>query len=156
VYNDEYGRDWERVKAEAGAFDNIVISPGPGTPDVADDFGISAAALREADIPVLGEGEQNLGQKKYPTWILTRIFVSGMSVGICLGHQGLGSAHGGHVVRAPVPMHGRLARIRHTAKGIFHGLPADFLVRMPITAPHVRVLYRVPRKPVTTQAGLCS
>lgn len=55
VYNDEYGRDWERVKAEAGAFDNIVISPGPGTPDVADDFGISAAALREADIPVLGE-----------------------------------------------------------------------------------------------------
>jgi para-aminobenzoate synthetase len=54
VYNDECGRDWERVKAEAGEFDNIVISPGPGTPDVVEDFGISAAALREAGIPVFG------------------------------------------------------------------------------------------------------
>lgn len=74
----------------------------------------------------------------YP--ILTCVFRVVMSVGICLGHQGLGSAHGGHVVRAPVPMHGRLGRIRHTAKGIFQGLPADFLVRIRITAPHVRVL----------------
>lgn len=55
VYNDESGSDWEAVKAMVGQFDNVVISPGPGSPDVAEDFGISAGALREAGLPVLGE-----------------------------------------------------------------------------------------------------
>ena len=49
--------------------------------------------------------------------------------GICLGHQGLGHVHGGKVVRAPTPMHGRLSRIVHTGKGIFAGIPQDFAVR---------------------------
>lgn len=59
--------------------------------------------------------------------------MAAVDTGICLGHQGLGSVHGGRVKRAPTPMHGRLARIRHSARGIFKGLPPDFLVSSIVT-----------------------
>src|SRR5580765_7121051 len=73
----------------------IVISPGPGTPD---DAGVSLALLRE------------LGGK-------VPIF------GVCLGHQALGQASGGKVVRAREIMHGKTSLIHHKNIGVFAGLP---------------------------------
>jgi anthranilate synthase component 2 len=74
--------------------DRIVISPGPGRPE---DAGISVALIRE------------LGQT---TPVL----------GVCLGHQGIGLAFGGSVVRAPVPMHGKVSSVEHDGGGIFKGI----------------------------------
>jgi len=73
----------------------IVISPGPGTPA---DAGITVAAVRRwgASIPVLG---------------------------VCLGHQAIGEAYGGQVVRAGKVMHGKTSRIRHDGSELFAGLP---------------------------------
>jgi anthranilate synthase/aminodeoxychorismate synthase-like glutamine amidotransferase len=78
--------------------DGIVISPGPGTPDQA---GISLELVRAAAgrVPVLG---------------------------VCLGHQSLGQAFGGRVVRAPVPMHGKTSEIHHDGSALFRGLPNPF------------------------------
>jgi para-aminobenzoate synthetase len=76
----------------------IVISPGPGNPERAANFGISADALA-TDLPVLG---------------------------VCLGHQGLCAAEGAAIVRAPQPMHGRVSPILHTGTGLFEGLPSPF------------------------------
>lgn len=79
--------------------DRIVISPGPGTPTEA---GISIDLIRELAprIPILG---------------------------VCLGHQSLGAAFGGTVVRAPQVMHGKLSAIHHNGAGIFKDLPSPFL-----------------------------
>lgn len=79
--------------------DNIVISPGPGRPDVPADFGMCAQALREAtDVPILG---------------------------VCLGHEGLGLAHGAAVTRAREPFHGRLSQIFHDGDALFRGVPQE-------------------------------
>lgn len=48
-------------------------------------------------------------------------------MGVCLGHQAIGQAFGGKVVRAPQPLHGKLSRIRHNGESLFVGLPQDFL-----------------------------
>ncbi|HEX2051949.1 MAG TPA: aminodeoxychorismate synthase component I [Actinomycetota bacterium] len=82
-------------------FDNVVLSPGPGRPDRARDFGVCAAALRAATVPVLG---------------------------VCLGHQGIGLLSGARVEHAPEVMHGRVDRVRHTGRGLFAGLPQGFEV----------------------------
>jgi para-aminobenzoate synthetase len=93
--NDE--ATWEEI---AGwEFDNVVLSPGPGRPERAGDFGVCAEAIRRAGVPLLG---------------------------VCLGHQGLGWIAGGRVVHAPEPAHGRVATIRHTGAGLFAGIPATF------------------------------
>ncbi|WFU62688.1 anthranilate synthase component II [Bradyrhizobium brasilense] len=78
----------------------IVISPGPRTPAEA---GVSTAAIRELSgrIPILG---------------------------ICLGHQCIGSVFGGGVARARHPMHGRASPITHDGRGLFKGLPSPFYV----------------------------
>ena len=78
--------------------ERIVISPGPGTPDQA---GITLDVIRKAAgrIPLLG---------------------------VCLGHQALGQAFGGHVVRAPKVMHGKTSEIHHDRRSIFAGLPEPF------------------------------
>jgi len=79
--------------------DAIVLSPGPCTPK---DAGICLdliAAAAAANIPVLG---------------------------VCLGHQAIGEAFGGKVVRAPTPVHGKLSEIRHRGTGIFRGINAPF------------------------------
>lgn len=78
--------------------DHIVISPGPGVPA---DSGVSPAVIRELgpEIPLLG---------------------------ICLGHQGIGEAFGGRVVRAGRLMHGKVSPIHHDGLGIFSGLPSPF------------------------------
>jgi anthranilate synthase component 2 len=79
--------------------DAVVLSPGPCTPNKA---GICLALIKEADgqLPILG---------------------------VCLGHQAIGQAYGGTVVRAPEPMHGKLSRIHHSGKSVFRGLNNDFL-----------------------------
>ncbi|MCW5722653.1 MAG: aminodeoxychorismate/anthranilate synthase component II [Devosia sp.] len=76
----------------------IVLSPGPCTPNEA---GICLAAIErfKADIPMLG---------------------------VCLGHQAIGQAMGGDVIRAPHLVHGKTSRINHTGKGLFFGLNAGF------------------------------
>jgi anthranilate synthase/aminodeoxychorismate synthase-like glutamine amidotransferase len=78
--------------------DRIVISPGPGNPDQA---GISLELIRRVprDLPLLG---------------------------VCLGHQALGQAFGGKVVRAPSLMHGKTSEIEHDGRGLFAGLPRPF------------------------------
>ena len=79
--------------------DRIVISPGPGTPEKA---GIIIDVIREfgGKVPLLG---------------------------VCLGHQAIGHAFGGRVIRAPEIMHGKTSRIHHDTKTIFRDLPQDFV-----------------------------
>jgi anthranilate synthase/aminodeoxychorismate synthase-like glutamine amidotransferase len=77
----------------------IVISPGPGNPDQA---GITLELIRKAAgrVPLLG---------------------------VCLGHQALGQAFGGRVVRAPKLMHGKTSEVHHDGKTIFRGLANPFM-----------------------------
>jgi anthranilate synthase/aminodeoxychorismate synthase-like glutamine amidotransferase len=78
--------------------DRIVISPGPGRPE---DAGISVDLIRRfgPTVPVLG---------------------------VCLGHQGIGIAFGGEVVRAPQLMHGKLSSVQHDGRGVFRGVAQPF------------------------------
>ena len=78
--------------------ERIVISPGPCTPNEA---GISVALIQRfaGEIPILG---------------------------VCLGHQAIGAAFGGRVIRAPKIMHGKTSEIHHDSKTIFRGLPQNF------------------------------
>ncbi len=82
---------------KARGYSKIVISPGPGSPEIAADFGV----CREV-IPGLG--------REIPM------------LGVCLGHQGIASAFGGKIVQAPVPMHGKTSMVSHDGKGIFAGI----------------------------------
>ena len=97
VRNDEV--DWADLSL--ADFDNVVVSPGPGHPGRPRDFGISANAILESTIPVLG---------------------------VCLGHQGICHLFGGKVDLAPQPMHGRLAEVHHTQQDVFAGIPSPFNV----------------------------
>jgi anthranilate synthase component 2 len=76
----------------------IVLSPGPCTPDEA---GICLDIIEEAagSVPILG---------------------------VCLGHQAIGQAYGGHIVRGREPIHGKLSRIQHTGQSVFRGLNNSF------------------------------
>jgi anthranilate synthase component 2 len=76
----------------------IVLSPGPCTPNEA---GICLDLIRQAapGVPILG---------------------------VCLGHQAIGQAFGGAVVRAPVPVHGKLSEVKHQGTGVFRGINAPF------------------------------
>jgi anthranilate synthase component 2 len=78
--------------------DAIVLSPGPCTPNEA---GVCLDLVRSASetTPMLG---------------------------VCLGHQAIGQAFGGDIVRAPAPMHGKVSRISHHARGLFRGLNGPF------------------------------
>src|ERR1700743_954232 len=78
--------------------DAIVLSPGPCTP-------------REAGICLDGITR---GEGRMPI------------LGVCLGHQAIGEAYGGRVVRAPEPVHGKTSRIKHQGTGVFAGLEPDF------------------------------
>ena len=82
-------------EVEALEPDAVLISPGPGRPE---DAGVSTAVIR---------------------WAAGRVPV----LGVCLGHQAIGAAWGGEVVRAPEVMHGKTSRIHHEGTGVFAGLP---------------------------------
>jgi anthranilate synthase component II len=78
--------------------DRIVVSPGPCTPNEA---GVSLEVIEKAPkgVPVLG---------------------------VCLGHQAIGQAYGGKVVRAKEPVHGKTAKVLHDGEGVYKGLPQGF------------------------------
>jgi anthranilate synthase/aminodeoxychorismate synthase-like glutamine amidotransferase len=95
VRNDE--ATWEELSRLG--FDNVVISPGPGRPERARDFGVCAEAIRRCAVPLLG---------------------------VCLGHQGLGWVHGGTVGPAPQPLHGRVRAVEHDGSPLFAGIPRRF------------------------------
>ena len=86
------------AQIEALAPERIVISPGPCTPNEA---GVSVEVIERlgARVPIFG---------------------------VCLGHQALGQAYGGDVVRAKTIMHGKTSRIRHCGEGVFAGLPDGY------------------------------
>jgi anthranilate synthase component 2 len=78
--------------------DGIVLSPGPCTPNEAG-ICLDLIAKASSTVPMLG---------------------------VCLGHQAMGQAFGGNVVRAPTPVHGKLADISHTNSGVFRGINGPF------------------------------
>jgi len=98
--NDEITIAEIEAKLKAGQLDRLVISPGPCTPAEA---GISVAAIRHfaGKLPILG---------------------------VCLGHQSIGAAFGGRIVRAQQLMHGKTSVITTTQEGVFAGLPKQFTV----------------------------
>ncbi|XP_068490347.1 LOW QUALITY PROTEIN: aminodeoxychorismate synthase, chloroplastic [Phaseolus vulgaris] len=99
IQNDEW--TWEELchyLYEENAFDNIVISPGPGSPACPEDIGICLQLLLKCwDIPILG---------------------------VCLGHQALGYVHGAQIVHASEPIHGRLSEVEHNGCQLFHDIPS--------------------------------
>jgi para-aminobenzoate synthetase len=86
-------------RIDLGAFDSAVVSPGPGHPGRPRDFGYSARVLGQPGLPTLG---------------------------VCLGHQGLGLLAGAQVAHAPRPRHGHLTEVRHEGDGLFAGIPRGF------------------------------
>ena len=82
-------------------FDNVIISPGPGSPDKEKDFGVCKEVIEKLDKPILG---------------------------ICLGHQGIYFYNGGKVLRAEEPMHGRQSEVAHNGKNLFAGIENNFKV----------------------------
>lgn len=78
--------------------DRIIISPGPGSPDDEHYFGICAKVIKEigTDTPLLG---------------------------VCLGMQGIVHVFGGKIVKAPLPMHGKISPIQHNGEGMFKNIP---------------------------------
>jgi anthranilate synthase/aminodeoxychorismate synthase-like glutamine amidotransferase len=103
-YLGELGADCEVVKNDgidaagvaAAPVAGVLVSPGPCTPNEA---GVSLAAITSAKVPVLG---------------------------VCLGHQSIGQAFGGKIIRADRLMHGRTSPILHDNRGVFEGLPSPF------------------------------
>ncbi len=84
-------------EAQAGGFDRLVISPGPGRPE---DAGVSIELIR-----ALGPTTPTLG--------------------VCLGHQAIVQAFGGRVGQAKALLHGKASTVHHDGKGIYTGLPAE-------------------------------
>ena len=98
--NDEVTLEELDAMFTRGEFDRLCISPGPCSPNEA---GVSVAAIRHfaGKLPILG---------------------------VCLGHQAIGAAFGGHIVRAKTQMHGKTSVITTTQQGVFADLPAQFTV----------------------------
>ena len=98
--NDDITIDELQLMFDAGQMDRLVLSPGPRTPAEA---GISVAAIQHfaGKLPILG---------------------------VCLGHQAIGAAFGGKVVRAQELMHGKTSVVTTTQTGVFADLPRQFTV----------------------------
>ena len=98
--NDEITVAGIAAKLDAGQLDRLVVSPGPCSPAEA---GISVAAIQHfaGKLPILG---------------------------VCLGHQAIGAAFGGKIIRAQELMHGKTSVITTTQQGVFASLPAQFTV----------------------------
>jgi anthranilate synthase component II len=100
VRNDDITVEEIERRVQAGQVDRLVISPGPCSPAEA---GVSVAAIQRlaGKVPILG---------------------------VCLGHQSIGAAFGGTIVRAQELMHGKTSPITTTQEGVFAGLPKQFTV----------------------------
>ncbi|MBC7685082.1 MAG: aminodeoxychorismate/anthranilate synthase component II [Bdellovibrionales bacterium] len=98
--NDEITVAEIAARLDAGQLDRLVVSPGPCSPAEA---GISVAAIQHfaGKLPILG---------------------------VCLGHQAIGAAFGGKIIRAQELMHGKTSVITTTQQGVFAGLPEQFTV----------------------------
>jgi len=98
--NDEVTLDELDARFKAGGFDRLCISPGPCSPKEA---GVSVAAIQHfaGKLPILG---------------------------VCLGHQAIGAALGGDIIRAQTQMHGKTSVISTDEQGVFAGLPKQFTV----------------------------
>ena len=98
--NDEVTLDELDARFQAGGFDRLCISPGPCSPKEA---GVSVAAIQHfaGKLPILG---------------------------VCLGHQAIGAALGGDIIRAQTQMHGKTSVISTDQQGVFAGLPKEFTV----------------------------
>lgn len=81
------------------SLDAVILSPGPGNPNKVSDFGFNSRLIREANIPILG---------------------------ICLGHQGIGTTFGAKIIHAPNIKHGQVCKVSHTNVGILRDLPQRF------------------------------
>jgi anthranilate synthase component 2 len=88
----------DEIRGRLNEIDRIVISPGPCTPVEA---GICVPLIQQlaGSVPILG---------------------------VCLGHQSIGAAFGGNVIRAPEVLHGKTSAIHHFGRGVFRGLPNPF------------------------------
>lgn len=118
IFNDDF-KDWESLLENCPHFDNIVISPGPGSPSCSKDIGICKEAVLKAQVPVLG---------------------------VCLGHQGIAEVFGMPVLRALRPVHGERFAVNHTGTGLFQGLPQGFQVvryHSLVAAPAVEIPLRI-------------
>ncbi|WP_118987994.1 anthranilate synthase component II [Photorhabdus sp. CRCIA-P01] len=82
-------------------YDAVILSPGPGSVENEEDFGICKLILAQQTLPILG---------------------------VCLGHQGINYFFGGKIQHAPRPVHGYRSRVIHRGQGIFLGLPDEFEV----------------------------
>jgi anthranilate synthase/aminodeoxychorismate synthase-like glutamine amidotransferase len=94
-------RNDEITADEASKYDGVLISPGPGTPEKA---GVSIEMINYC------------AKKEIPLF------------GVCLGHQAIGEAFGGDVIRAKKVMHGKVDTVHSKRRGVFQGLPASFQV----------------------------
>ena len=112
VRNDDITVDEIQRRLDAGQIDRLVISPGPCSPAEA---GISVPAIQRfaGKLPILG---------------------------VCLGHQSIGAAFGGKIVRAQELMHGKTSVITTTQEGVFANLPEQFTVCLLYTSPSPRDL----------------
>ncbi|KAJ0426733.1 ADC synthase [Aspergillus carlsbadensis] len=91
---------WETFAAELlPSLDAIILSPGPGSPEREADFGFNSRLIAEANIPILG---------------------------ICLGHQGIGTAFGARIIHTPNIKHGQICQVSHKGIGVLQDLPQGF------------------------------
>ncbi len=90
--------DWRELKKVP--HDNLILSPGPGSPHTPSDVGVCTDVVAKSGKPILG---------------------------VCLGHQCMVASYGGTVAKAPQPFHGRTSLINRIESPIFDGLPKEFL-----------------------------
>ena len=99
IFNDQFA-SWDDMIKSIPSFDNIVLSPGPGSVSNHADFGLCREAIMKSNVPLLG---------------------------VCLGHQGIAHVFGLTVERAERPVHGEQFAITHSNEGIFENIPQNFM-----------------------------
>ena len=115
-----------------------------------DALGVEDVARLDPDAIVISPGPCSPNEAGICLDVIAQLGPSVPIFGVCLGHQAIGQAYGGEIVRAPRPMHGKVSEIRHSGKGVFRGINGAFhatryhsLTVLPSTRP---VLGRFPRR----------